>query len=214
MRVFLTGATGLVGARLVKRLLERGDDAVVLTRRPDFAKQQLGSAVTAVEGDPGRQGDWMAKAAACDGVISLVGENIFSRRWNPEFKKVLVDSRVNSTQNVAQALASSPRRSDGTSKVLVSASAIGYYGPHGDEELTEASPPGADFLAKLCVDWENAARAAERSGIRAAFVRVGVVLDKNGGALAKMLLPFKLGRWWAGWQRQAVDELDSSRRPG
>jgi uncharacterized protein (TIGR01777 family) len=207
MRVFLTGATGLVGTRLVKRLVSRGDEAVVLTRRPTAARELFGPAVTAVEGDPVQPGEWMAKAVACDGAINLAGENLFARRWDPAFKQTLIDSRVKSTQNVAQALAGAPRRADGTSKVLVSASAIGIYGPHGDEELTEDSPPGSDFLSTLCVDWERATEAATAASIRTAIVRVGVVLDKNGGALAKLLTPFKLGvggavaggKQWMSW---------------
>src|SRR5262249_27770959 len=129
------------------------------------------------------------------------------KRWNDEFKRLLVDSRVQSTQNVVQALARKPRTDDGRPKVLVNASAIGYYGPRGDEELSEDAPPGDDFLAKLCVEWEQAARAAEPSGVRCAIVRVGVVLDKEGGALKALLTPFKLfvggragsGKQWMSW---------------
>jgi uncharacterized protein (TIGR01777 family) len=207
MRVFMTGATGLVGTRLVKRLLARGEEVVALTRRPAVARDLFGSGVTAIEGDPAKPGDWMTSVASCDSVISLVGENIFGRRWNAAFKQVLVESRVKSTQNVAQALTASPRRSDGSAKAFVTASAIGFYGPHGDEELTETSPPGTDFLAQLCVDWENASRAVEVSGVRRAIVRVGVVLDKQGGAMAKLLTPFKFGvggpvgsgKQWMSW---------------
>jgi uncharacterized protein (TIGR01777 family) len=207
MRVFLTGGTGLVGTRLVKRLVERGDEVVVLTRRPGAARELLGPAVTAVEGDPAQSGEWMTKATACDGVINLAGENLFARRWDGPFKQVLVDSRVKSTQNVARALAQAPRRADGTSKVLVSASAVGIYGPHGDEELKEDTPAGSDFLAKLCVEWEQATQPAAAAGVRTVIVRVGVVLDKNGGALAKLLTPFKLGmggavgggKQWMSW---------------
>jgi uncharacterized protein len=207
MRVFVTGGTGLIGTRLVKRLESRGDQVVVLTRRPAAARELFGAGVTAVEGDPVSPGDWMAQAAACDGVINLAGENLFARRWNAAFKQLLVDSRVKSTHNVAQALIGAPRHKDGEAKVLVSTSAIGIYGPHGDEELTEDSPSGADYLAKLCLDWEQAAEPAGAAGIRTAVVRVGVVLDKNGGALAKLLTPFKLGaggpvgsgKQWMSW---------------
>src|SRR5262249_39120430 len=127
----------------------------------------------------------------CDAVIHLAGENVFARRWNAAFKQMLVDSRVKSTQNVAQALLRLPTK-DGKPKVLVNASAIGFYGPRGDEVVTEATPPGDDFLARLCVEWEKAARSVESAGVRSTRVRVGVVLDKEGGALAKMLTPFKL----------------------
>jgi uncharacterized protein len=215
MRVFLTGATGLVGSHLVKRLLGRGDEAVILTRRPGVARDLFGSSVTAVEGDPAKSGDWLTKAQDCDGIVNLVGENIFARRWNASFKQQLADSRIHSTQNVAQVLSAAPRRKDGSTKVLVNASAIGIYGPRGDEELTEDSPAGSDFLASLCVDWERAARGLESADVRCALIRIGVVLDKQGGALTKMLTPFKLGvggpvgngRQWLSWIH--IDDLSS-----
>jgi uncharacterized protein (TIGR01777 family) len=207
MRVFVTGGTGLVGSRLVKRLASRGDEVLLLTRRPAVARDLFGPGVTAVEGDPTQPGDWMTKATGSDGVLSLVGENIFARRWSAAFKQLLVDSRVKSTQNIVQALSGAPRRADGSPKVLVSASAIGIYGPRGDEVLTEDGPVGSDFLASLCLEWEKAAQAVESSGVRRASVRVGVVLDKAGGALAKLLTPFKLGaggpigsgKQWMSW---------------
>jgi uncharacterized protein (TIGR01777 family) len=207
MRVFLTGATGLIGSRLVRRLIGRGDTVVILTRRPGVAREQFGTGVTAVEGDPIKPGDWIRIAGECDAIVNLAGENLFARRWNAAFKKQLVDSRVRGTQNVVQALTAAPRRADGTAKVLVNASAIGIYGPHGDEELTEDSPAGDDFLAGLCADWERSARGVEAAGVRCALVRIGVVLDKGGGALANLLTPFKLGvggpvgngRQWLSW---------------
>src|SRR5947209_4205373 len=174
MRVFVTGGTGLVGTRLVKKLLERGDQVTLLTRRLGVARDLFGAGCTPVEGDPMQPGDWMKAVGDCDGVIHLAGENIFGRRWNEEFKALLFDSRIKSTQNVVQALAVQPKRADGSPKVLVNASAIGIYGPRGDEELDEAATPGSDFMAHLCVEWEKAARAAEPSGVRCAMVRVGV----------------------------------------
>lgn len=207
MKVFITGGTGLVGGRLISRLKQRQDEVVLLSRRLGAARERFGTTCTVVEGDPMQAGAWMDAAASCDAVIHLAGENIFGRRWNEDYKKLLIDSRVKSTANVVQALARNPKSADGTSKVLVNASAIGYYGPHGDEEIDEGSPPGTDFLAKLCVEWEQAAQAATAHGIRVAVVRVGVVLDKAGGALGKMLLPFKMGvggpvgsgKQWMSW---------------
>jgi uncharacterized protein len=204
MRVFVTGGTGLIGSRLVRQLLKRGDQAVVLSRRPDAAAKLFGPSCTVVSGDPTQTGAWMDAVADCDAVINLAGENVFGRRWNAEVKALLHDSRVRATQNVVEALR---RRSDGRPRTLVNASAIGYYGPHGDEELTEDSPPGDDFLARICIDWEKAARAVESAGVRCVPVRVGVVLDKEGGALAKLLTPFKLGaggpvgsgKQWMSW---------------
>jgi uncharacterized protein (TIGR01777 family) len=207
MRIFVTGATGLVGRRIVRRLHERGDRAVILTRRAGHARELFGNNADLVEGDPMRPGAWMDAVADCDAVIHLAGENVFARRWNADFKKLLHESRILSTQHIVEALRRRPLRADGQAKALVNASAIGYYGPHGDEELTEDSAPGSDFLAQLCIEWEQAARAAESAGVRVAWVRVGVVLDKEGGALAKMLTPFRLGvggpiaagRQWMSW---------------
>jgi uncharacterized protein (TIGR01777 family) len=193
MRVFVTGGTGLVGRRLVKQLVGRGDGVVVLTRRPEVAKELFGVICKAVPGDPMQPGEWMKAVDDCDAVVNLAGENIFARRWNAAFKQRLFDSRVLTTRNVVHALATQPKRPDGQPKVLVNASAIGYYGYHGDEQLTEESPPGIDFMANICVEWEKAARAVEPAGMRCALVRIGVVLDKEGGALQKLLTPFKLG---------------------
>jgi uncharacterized protein (TIGR01777 family) len=190
MRVFVTGGSGLVGSRLKKRIRERGDEVAILTRRPDAIAKEPG--VFAVAGDPTQKGPWMDAIKDCDAIVNLVGEGIFNKRWSPAFKDVLIKSRIESTKNVVEGLKASPKKSDGSAKVLVSASAIGYYGPHGDEKLTESSPPGNDIMAKLCVDWEAAARHAEAAGVRVVIIRVGVVLDKNGGALAKMLPPFRM----------------------
>ena len=190
MKVFVTGGTGMVGRRLIKKLKERGDSVVLLTRRAAAARAQFGSDCTIVEGDPMQPGPWQDAVAGCDGVVHLAGENIFARRWSDEFKTLLRDSRVKSTENVVAAIG---KAGEAKPKVLVNASAIGYYGPHGDEEVTEDSPAGNDFLATVCVDWEKAARTVEEKGARLVIVRVGVVLEKGGGALAKMLTPFKLG---------------------
>jgi uncharacterized protein len=206
MRVFVTGGTGLVGSRLVKGLRGRGDTPVVLTRRPEAAKQKFGDGEV-VEGDPMKAGPWQDAVDGCDAVVNLAGENIFAKRWNAAFKQMLVDSRLETTRNVVAALKRKPTRADGQPKVLVQASAIGYYGPHGDEELTEDTPPANDFMAALCYDWEKAARAVEEAGVRCAIIRIGIVLDKEGGALAELITPFKLfvggpvagGRQYMSW---------------
>jgi uncharacterized protein (TIGR01777 family) len=208
MRVFVTGGTGLVGSRLVRRLQARQDEVVLLSRRPLAARERVGENGRVIEGDPVQPGPWMDVVGECDAVVNLAGENVFNRRWNKEFKGLLLDSRVKSTVNVVEALARQARTTAGVAKTLVNASAIGYYGPHGDEELNEDSPPGSDFLAQLCVDWERAARSAEVHGVRVAILRGGVVLDSQGGALAKMLTPFKLGAGgpigWTPWSGNQV----------
>ncbi len=213
MRVFVTGGTGLVGSLLVKKLRQRGDHVVLLTRRPDAVRTQWGDGVTIVGGDPVQAGPWMDAVKNCDAVVHLAGEGIFNRRWSDDFKHLIYSSRVKGTDNIVAAL-SSPLHTRGEGQgvrgrppVLVSASAIGYYGPHGDEELTEACLAGNDFLAQVCIDWEKAAQPAIIHGVRLVLLRTGVVLDKAGGALAKMLTPFKMcvggpigsGRQWMSW---------------
>jgi uncharacterized protein len=228
MRVFVTGGTGMIGTRLIRHLRERQDDVVVLTRRAAKARERLESGCTIVEGDPAQAGGWMQALGECDAVVNLAGENIFNRRWNDEVKTAIRDSRVRGTEIVVQALARAPRDAAGLPKVLVNASAVGYHGPRGDEELTEADPAGNDFLARVCVDWENAARAAEPSGVRVVMIRTGIVLDKEGGALAKLLTPFQWfvggpvgsGRQWMSWVHHAdliglyVFALDNDRAAG
>lgn len=207
MRVFITGGTGLIGTQLIRRLRQRGDVPVVLTRRPDAARKTFGAETTIVEGDPTIAGRWMDDAAECDAVVNLAGENLFNKRWNDEFKRVMRDSRIKSTDNVAAALVRNPRTASGSAKVLVNASAIGYYGPRDDEELTESSSPGTDYMSRLCVEWEEATGPATAAGVRVALVRVGIVLSKQGGALEKLLTPFKLGgggpagsgKQWMSW---------------
>ena len=192
MRVFVTGGTGLIGTELVKRLLSRGDAVVLLSRRPEQATPAADGQISILGGDPTQPGPWMDAIADCDAVVNLAGEGIFNRRWWAAFKQKMRDSRILSTQNVVAALAKQPNRKDGSPKVLINASAIGWYGPRGDEELTEDAEPGNDFLARLCVDWENAAAEAKQHGVRVVLLRTGVVLAPKGGALAQMLTPFKM----------------------
>lgn len=211
MRVFVTGGTGLVGSRLVEHLLARGDDPIILTRRPDAARARWRERCPIVAGDPARAGEWMGVVRDCDAVVNLAGENLFARRWSAAFKEQLRSSRLEATANVARALAEHPRRPDGTPKLLANASAVGYYGPRGEEELDEAAPPGNDFLARLCVDWEDATRPAADAGARVVLLRTGVVFDPAGGALRQMLLPFRLfaggpigsGRQYLSWIHHA-----------
>ncbi|MFO0810643.1 MAG: TIGR01777 family oxidoreductase [Gemmataceae bacterium] len=188
MKVFVTGGTGLIGSRLIRALRKRGDEVMALSRQAD-AWERVGQDVTVIQGDPTQPGDWQDALAACDGVVNLAGAGVFDKRWNAAYKQTMRDSRVNGTANVVAALA----KPGAACKVLVNGSAIGYYGPHGDEELTEDSPNGNDFMAKLCAEWEATARNAEASGVRVAMIRTGVVLDRRGGALKQLLLPFQIG---------------------
>jgi uncharacterized protein (TIGR01777 family) len=214
MRVFVTGGTGLVGSRLVEHLLARGDQPIVLTRRPEAAKARWGERCAVTGGDPTQAGDWMQTLKDCDAVVHLAGENLMARRWWAAFKERLRASRIQSTFNIASALAAQPRRADGSPRVLASASAIGIYGPHGDEELDETATPGSDFLSQLCIDWEQATQPAADAGVRVVRIRTGIVLDAEGGPLRKMLLPFRLfiggpigsGRQYMSWIHHA-DEI-------
>jgi uncharacterized protein (TIGR01777 family) len=210
MRVFVTGGTGLIGSRLVKRLRARGDEVRLLTRRPEAVREKFADC-TLVAGDPMSVGPWMDAVGECDAVVNLAGENIFGRRWNDDFKRLMMDSRLKTTDNVVSALSRKPSTDTGAAKVLVNASAVGYYGPRGDEEIGEDAPPGNDYLAQICTAWERAAMAAKAAGVRVALVRIGVVLDPEGGALKPLLTPFKLGvggpvgsgRQWMAWVHYA-----------
>jgi uncharacterized protein (TIGR01777 family) len=188
MRVFLTGGTGLIGRALVRRLLERGDQPVVLTRQADAVRRRPEMRpVQVVPGDPARSGDWASEVDGCDAVVNLAGHNIFAERWNPEVKRTIRDSRVYATEHVVAAIG----RARTAPKVLVQASAIGYYGPHEDEEITEESPSGSDFMAVVCREWEEAAAPVERHGVRLATIRTGIVLAKGEGALGTIAPIYK-----------------------
>jgi len=207
MRVFLTGGTGLIGSRIVRRLLDRRDSPVLLTRSAARTRGKFPAEVEIIEGDPMRPGPWQGVLGECDAVINLVGEGINAKRWSDSFKKVLTESRTISSRNVVAALRDKPLASNGRPKVLVNASAVGYYGPHEDDEVDENTPPAGTFLGRLCADWEKEAFAALAAGVRVCTVRVGLVLDRNGGALGSMLPPFRWGlggrlgsgKQWMSW---------------
>ena len=143
--------------------------------------------VQVIQGDPSTPGAWETALDGCDGVINLVGQNLFAERWSVETKRKIRDSRVYSTENVVAAIG----RAITKPKVLVQASAIGFYGPHGDEALDETSAPGSDFMAKVCREWEEAAEPATNLGVRVASIRTGIVLAKGEAALGVMTPIFK-----------------------
>ena len=183
MKIAIAGGSGFVGTPLVQRRIARGDEVFVLTR--DASHVRTGKAVV---WDGRTQGSWSAVVADADAVINLAGENIGAGRWTAERKRRLVDSRVHATRALVEAMRS---RSD-RGRVFVSASAVGFYGLHGDEELDEGSPRGTGFLADLAAQWEAEARAAETIA-RLVILRFGVILSASGGALAKMAMPFRFG---------------------
>jgi uncharacterized protein len=188
MNVTLTGATGLIGSKLVRVLRDRGDDVTVLTRSPERAQARLG--VAAVEWDPMAGPAPASALTGRDAVVHLAGEPV-AQRWSAEVKQRIHDSRETGTGNLVEGLRAIDAGDRPTA--LVSSSAVGYYGKHGDEPVTESSPPGDDFLAGVCVAWEREADAAATLGLRVVKIRTGVVLDAGGGALKTMLPPFKLG---------------------
>lgn len=198
MRALVTGGTGFLGRTLLARL----DEPVVLSRDPARAARGPGS-VRAVRWEPEAGPAPVEAFRGVDAVFNLAGEPVADGRWTPEKKRRIRDSRVAGTRNLVAGLAAL----DSRPRVLVSASAVGYYGDRGDEELDEGSAPGNGFLASVCEEWEREARAAEALGVRVVCVRIGIVLAKRGGALARMLTPFKLGaggrlgtgKQWMSW---------------
>lgn len=190
MKVAVTGATGTIGRAAVKALRERGDSVVALSRDAARAREALGSGVEVHEWrDPKAEPAPAAALAGAEGVIHLLGEPV-AQRWSDAAKREIQDSRVLGTRNLVAGL----REAGPRPGVLVAQSATGFYGPHGDELVDECTPPGNDFLAGVVVAWEAEARAGgDELGLRVALCRTGVVLSESGGALEKMLTPFKLG---------------------
>lgn len=181
-KIVVAGGSGFIGEPLVRHLLSRGDDVAVVTRNP--AKVRAGRAV---QWDPKAQGAWSAEVASADVVINLAGENVGAGRWSAERKRRILDSRVDATRPLVEAMRGQQRQ-----RTLINASAIGYYGLHGDEPLDESAPSGDGFLAEVTRRWEELAREAEPLA-RVVILRFGVVLARDGGALGKLLLPFRLG---------------------
>jgi uncharacterized protein (TIGR01777 family) len=191
MRVTVTGASGLIGSALVAELCERGAEVTVLSRDADRAREALG--VEAVRWDPLGEPAPVDALAGADAVVHLAGENI-AQRWSARAKRAIRESRVLGTANLLAGLEAAGREQNGQRpRTLISGSAVGYYGPRGHAPLDEDAPAGSDFLAQTCVAWEAEARKASALGMRVVLVRTGVVLDRDGGALAKMLPPFRLG---------------------
>lgn len=200
-RVFLTGGTGFVGTRLVAALRARGDRPVVLSRSAERARAHFGDGtddIDIVEGDPTEPGPWQERLAGCDAVVSLAGEPVDGRRWNAQVRQILHDSRVDTTRFVVEGMAALPAAE--RPAVLASASGVDYYPLihpsdfDADEEVTEDTPPGESFLSRMCLHWEHEAEQAEAAGVRAVYLRTGLVLGR-GGPFERMLVPF---RWYVG----------------
>jgi uncharacterized protein (TIGR01777 family) len=187
-RVLITGGSGFVGRKLAQELLARGDQVTVLTRDAKRATSELPRAVRCAAWNPEKPGAWYEELAIVDAVVHLAGENV-AKRWTDAVKKRIEASRIDSTRLLVEAIGKAKHKPE----VFVSASATGYYGPEAPEKaLDESAPPGNDYLASVCKRWEEAAHEVEKFGVRAVQLRIGVVLGEGGGALEKMLLPFKL----------------------
>jgi uncharacterized protein len=206
MKVAIAGATGFVGSCLVKRLQKEGMEVVILTRSASHAQRIFPSTafpnVNIVTYTPTTSGSWQSAIASCDGVVNLAGEPIGEGRWTSERKQEILNSRKLGTQKIVEAIASSNPKPN----VLVNASAIGYYGTSETATFDENSPPGNDFLAQVCQAWEAEAQKVTEVGVRLVILRLGIVLG-TGGALGKMITPFKLfaggpignGQQWFSW---------------
>jgi uncharacterized protein (TIGR01777 family) len=197
MKILISGSHGLVGTALIKSLEQDGGHEIfsLVRHYPESSSQ--------IEWSPDRYSIALARIEGFDAVIHLAGESIAEGRWTETKKKRIRESRVKGTRLLGDALANLTARP----KVMISASAIGYYGDRGDEVLTENSAPGKDFLSDICVEWEKATALAAEKGIRVVNTRFGIILDANGGALAKMLPPFRIGiggrigsgKQWMSW---------------
>lgn len=187
MKVIVTGGTGMIGSALTRALVGRGDSVVALTRNAATARKKLGPEVEVLEWNPPVAGSWAQAFRGADGVVNLAGEPIEAKRWSGAQKDRMWGSRIAATQAVVGAIGAM----NVPPRVLVNGSAMGYYGARGSTVVTEDSPPGSDFLARLVLAWEGAARPVEGMGVRLVPVRTGVVLSRAGGALPLFVLPFR-----------------------
>ncbi|GEK04111.1 TIGR01777 family oxidoreductase [Streptomyces sp. NPDC003388] len=181
-RIAVAGASGLIGSALVRSLTADGHEVVRLVRRAPRGKDE-------VRWDPERQQVDAAGLAGCDAVVNLAGAGIGDRRWTPEYKRLIRDSRVLGTAALAEAVASL----DTPPRVYVSGSAMGIYGDTGDRAVDEDAPPGDGFLPSLCVEWEEAAAPVQEAGVRTVFLRTGLVVARGGGAWGRLFPLFKAG---------------------
>lgn len=216
MKVIITGGSGLIGRALAASLLNGGGDkheVIVLSRNPQRVSG-LPNGVQVVGWDGRSTQGWGQLVEGADAIVNLAGANLSEGRWTEQRKRLIFDSRVHAGQAVTQAIEGARLKP----KVLVQASAVGYYGPHGDEKITEDAPPGNDFLAQVCIAWEASTAPVEGWGVRRVVIRTGLVLSTEGGALPRMAMPFKMfvggplgsGRQWLPWIHIA-DEVGAIR---
>jgi uncharacterized protein len=201
MKLVIAGASGFIGSALIQRLSQRSDSLKLLSRKSRSPAR--GSNTEWLIWEPGVPGGWEESVDSADGVVNLAGEGIAEKRWTERQKELIRSSRIDSTRALVHAIAKAKAKP----KFLINASAVGYYGAREDETLTEESAPGKDYLARVCLAWEEEARKAQDHGVRVALLRTGIVLAKGKGALAKMVPPFKFfvggplgsGKQWMPW---------------
>lgn len=184
MHISITGGTGLVGSSLTRFLLQKGHEVTILTRNPgkhSTNQQHQKAHLASYDNLP-------AVVEESDAIVNLAGQNLFDQRWNEAVKSKILKSRVKTTRAVVDAIGEANKKP----AVLISASAVGYYGSRGETVLDESSPAGDDFLARVCLQWEEEADEVRKHGVRLAMPRIGIVLDKEGGALQKMITPFSM----------------------
>lgn len=209
MKIFVTGGTGFVGRHLARMLEDEGHELTILTRSGKASPQE-GREIFHMEGDPTEKGPWQEVLARHEAVINLAGAPIF-RRWTANYKRVIRESRIRTTRNIVEAIAGASDRSIH----LLNASAVGYYGFHGDETIDEGGESGDDFLARVAHDWEAAAGSAREAGARVVLCRFGIIFGADGGALAQMVQNFRRypvtvignGEQWVSWIH--VDDLSA-----
>ena len=201
MKLVVAGATGFIGSALCSRLIEQGHSLAVLTRSPPT--RAASPNIKRHIWNPPSSGSLQPAINGADGIINLAGEPIAARRWTARQKAKIRSSRIDATSTLVEAIADAKEKP----KFLINGSAIGYYGAHDEEQLTEEAGPGGDFLARVCVEWESEARKAGGYGLRVVLLRTGIVLGRGGGALAKMVPPFRFfvggplgsGKQWMSW---------------
>ena len=202
-RIVITGATGLIGRLLCAALKNLGHEVIVFTRNIDTAGKVLPFISRFVEWNYSKPALWQNEINGMDAVIHLAVANVFGKRWNDNYKKIILESRTVATRNLSQAINGIKEKPE----VFICSSAVGYYGNRGNDIITEDSLPGNDFLADVCKSWEKEASIVESSGVRRVSIRTGIVLSADDGALKKMLMPFKLfiggplgsGKQWFPW---------------
>lgn len=204
MRVAISGGSGFIGRAVLERLLVRGDSVTAFTRQVT-SELPRHERLRWVAWNPEREGEWQRELAGHDALVHLAGSPAVGRRYTAEVRNDIMESRVVSTRLLVEGLGKLPANE--CARVFVCASGTGFYGPHGDEEVDEFAEAGRDFLAQVCVEWEDAARSADRYGVRVVHSRFGFVLGRHGGALAKLVPIFKAyaggklgnGKQWLPW---------------